>query len=332
MSEFVRHTPVDGALDFHQISQRYRDRQEQVGGNEHSNVVEFSFMAHPLLNWMGDHHIGHPTTDYKRIEDEVNAIDRTLNSFLIFMGDEIDNLHWNPGQFEQMEQTPEQILFFWSIVQYMAQRHKLLLRIPGDHDGWLKKSGFDLQAMVRNEGVNTTNGPTHIVANVGDERYTGFAAHQLPGHSMYNRNHPQARSHRFGAAGPVDWIISNHNHQKSIQQSFAHTELGQVKPVTYIANGAYKPTDGWLQKKGYTPQIRTPEQMYGVSIMLDGKEHNIFVSGDIVEANDAFADIQQGTAGVNRLTPLKTGYNDEDMTKKWPDWDNFADEAPSENE
>jgi predicted phosphodiesterase len=309
MSDVIRHNPVERKT-FGDWMSRFIGRQEDVGGNEYKNKVEFTFTAQPLINLISDWHVGHPTTQYKRIEDEVNAILGTSNSFVALLGDEIDNMNWNPGQFEQMEQTPEQIQFFWAVARELAENDRLLFRISGDHDdSWLMKSGFDLASFVRDMGVNTTTGPTHMISNVGDERYVGLLAHQLPGHSMYNKNHPQMRAERFGAGRGADFIASGHNHQKQISESTVHIGEGETQNVHYIALGPYKPTDSWLQKKGFPPQNPIPNEMFGVSVLLDGQEHNVYVSPDIVEANHSHRDNKKDKTLLQRLSPLKGGWN-----------------------
>lgn len=332
MSEVIRHTPVEGK-DYRQWSKRFRDRQKEVGGNDYHNRVEYTFAAHPLLNLISDWHVGHPTTRYKRIEDEINAIAGTANSFVVLMGDEIDNMHWNPGQFEQMEQTPEQIQFFMAIIRFLAKQEKLLLRISGDHDdSWLKKAGFDLGMYVREHGANTTTGPTHLIANTNGQRYVGFLAHRLPGHSMYNSNHPQMRSDRFGAGRGADFIASGHNHQKQIASGKTYNNEGRTKPIKYLALGAYKPTDSWLQKQGYSPHTNAPHEMFGAAVLLDGKKKKVHTSSDIVKANHARRAMQSKKKTYKRLSPLDVGFRDtEEDEAKWYDWSaKYPDEGPSD--
>lgn len=311
-----RHNEVNDR-SFEEISTKFKDRKESLGGGDFKNKVEFTFLAPTLISLISDLHVGHPTTDYHRIEDEVNAVLGTANSFVVLMGDEIDNMNWNPGQFEQMEQTPEQILFFWAVVRELAAVDKLLLRVPGDHDGWLKKQGFDLNMLVRNEGTNTASGPTHLIANVEAQRYVAFLAHRLPGFSMYNRNHPQMRSERFGAGRGADVIASGHNHQKQIAEGFTHAEEGDTRPITYIALGSYKPTDGWLQSRGYPVQNRDPVEMYGSAILLDGKTHKVYSHPDIVKANHRVRQMQEDDKKVKRETQLNVGHFEEDDENLW---------------
>jgi UDP-2,3-diacylglucosamine pyrophosphatase LpxH len=265
---------------------RFKERQEQVG--QPSNDVALTFLVPSIINLMSDLHIGHPTTHYKRIEDEVNTVSGTPNSYVILVGDLIDNMNWNPGQMDQMEQTPEQIGFMWSIIKHLARGQKLLHNIMGDHDeSWLMKQGYSMSRELRDLGVSYSTGPTFVHIDVRDgkrydQHYELGIAHQLPGHSIYNTTHPQARSLRFGSFHGVDVVASGHNHKKGVARAFTH-ELGKPKPVDMIALGPYKPQDSWLLKKGWPAQ--QPAEMYGTAVYFDGKTHDIVVDMDILRMN-----------------------------------------------
>lgn len=283
--DFERKTPVRGRMDKDSWFDRFKKRQEVVDTEE--NEFVFSFMTPALIGLISDWHLGHPTTNYQRIEDEVDAIVATPNATVILAGDEIDNMHWNPGQYEQMEQTPEQIGFLFEIFDYLISYNKLLHHIGGDHDGWLKKQGYDIQAYLRQNGVTTSKGPTYFTMEVGDQEYKISGAHQLPGHSIYNPNHPQMRSVRFGSMHGSDVVFSGHNHKKGIAKGYSH-ELGHPKEVTFIALGPYKEGDSWLAKKGWGRQKAV--EMFGAAVYLDAYEHFIEAEADILRACDRMSD------------------------------------------
>ncbi|RLI55097.1 MAG: hypothetical protein DRP09_11085 [Candidatus Thorarchaeota archaeon] len=279
--EVVYKTPLPEQGSFHDWSQRFQDRQEVV--NQPYQNVEYDFFAPIVINLIADGHIGHPATDYKRLEQEADEIVQTPNSFVFLLGDMINNMNWNPGQMEEMEQTPEQIEYFRSYMDYLASYQKLLLVVRGDHDGWLLKSGFDMLAEASERyGAHATAGVTQVKANVGAQEYKVGVAHQLPGHSMYNKTHPQVRAERFGGLRGADVIASAHNHGKGYstdwQQNFDGTHQ-----THYVALGAYKPTDGWLAKKGF--KMQDPEQMYGAAVRLDRDSDHIVYYDDILTAN-----------------------------------------------
>lgn len=260
--------------------ERFKERQEKI--NQPNNEVILRFLVPSIINLIGDWHIGHPTTNYKRIEDEVNIISGTPNSYVILMGDEIDNMGWNPGQYQEMEQTPEQIGFLRSIIKHLAGAQKLLHHIAGDHEAWTTKAGVNLQDELPPLGVSVSQGPTYFHMDVGKQHYELGAAHQLPGHSIYNTLHSEMRSVRFGSMHGADVVAGAHNHKKGIAKAFSH-DLGKPQEVTYIAVGPYKSSDSWLMKKGFPAQ--QPEEMFGVAVYFDGKDHEIVADMDILRAN-----------------------------------------------
>lgn len=277
----VERSQVDPPLSLDEWHKRFQERSEQMHKN--GNDISLSFSTPAMINLIGDIHIGHPTTNYKRIEDEINAITNTPNSYVVFLGDLINNMNWNPGQFEEAEQTPEQIGYLKAIFKHLTQNEKLLHAVTGDHDGWLKKSGYDMNRELADEGVSSSNGPTFIHTDVVDQRYEVGLAHQLPGHSIYNVNHPQMRAVRFGSMHGADIVASGHNHKKGVAIAYQH-ELGQPKETTYVAIGPYKAHDDWLAKKGWAEQ--RPEEMFGVSVYLNALVHQVEADLDIVRANE----------------------------------------------
>lgn len=245
------------------------------------NKLDFTATAPTLLNFIADWHIGHPSTHYDRITQEVEVIAKKRNSFAVLLGDMIDNMNWNPGQFEQIGQAPEQILYFRSLLQFLADKRSLLLYVQGDHDGWLMKAGYDPKQEAIARGVHGTNGPTQMTVKYKDGEKRIGVAHQLPGHSVYNPNHPQVRAEREIFRG-ADVIVSGHNHRKGNQRIYPNEWEG-ARPMDLIALGPYKPTDSWLAKKGF--KVQEPEQMYGTAITINPGRGEIYVLDDIVKAN-----------------------------------------------
>lgn len=246
------------------------------------NKLDFTASAPTILNFIADWHIGHPSTHYDRITQEVELIAKKRNSFAVLLGDMINGMHWNPGQFEEIGQIPEQVLYFRSLLDFLSDKHKLLLYVSGDHDGWLMKMGIDPKQEAIQRGVHGTNGTTQMTVKYkGGEKRFGVA-HLLAGNSIYNPNHPQIRAEREVFRG-ADVIVSGHNHRKGNQRQYMNEWEG-AKPVDFIALGAYKPTDSWLAgKKGFKPQ--EAEQMYGTAVTIHTGRGEIYVNDDIVKVN-----------------------------------------------
>lgn len=282
MSEFVRNTPLAEPAIFQDWSQRFKDRQELYPPQ--NDVYSFTFFGPAIINLMSDLHVGNPTTDYGRIEAEADAIVKTANSFVILVGDEIDDMFWNPGQMEAMEQTPEQIGYFRSLLQYFAENGRLLHRIQGDHDGWLTRAGYNIQDDVVNYyKASVSNGPTYFEMQTGRTKYKFHGAHQLPGHSMYNKTHPQMRSERFAGGRGADVIFSGHNHQKGHAEDYSREWPGKPHLIHYVALGPYKRGDEWLSKKGFPTQ--ETKEMFGAAVKIKPGEKHVVYFDDILEAN-----------------------------------------------
>jgi hypothetical protein len=230
---------------------------------------------------MADLHVGSPNTDYKRIDREADKICRTANMYVILAGDLIDNMHWNPGQMEQQEQPPEQLAYLRALLDYCARDKKLLHSIGGDHEGWLMKMGVDINHEMNSRwNASYSKGPTYFHIDVKDQHYEMAGAHALPGHSIYNTNHPQMRAVRFGSMHGADVVFSGHNHKKGVAVAYQH-ELGEPQRTHYIALGPYKSTDSWLEKKGWPKQ--KPLEMGGVVVKFDAKKRDVTVYENITE-------------------------------------------------
>jgi hypothetical protein len=281
---FTRSNPPEPPPTFHEISQQFQTQQGQF--HEIHNQFGFTFPEPPVINLMSDLHVGHATTNYKRIEDEVNAIVSKENSYVILAGDLIDNLWWNPGQMQEMAQTPDQVAYLRSLITCLTEEGKLLHSIQGDHDGWLARAGVTLNDDLIRQGVSVSSGPTYFNMEVqnsnGNQEYNMAGAHQLPGHSIYNTTHPEMRAVRFGSMHGAEVVFAGHNHKKGEATSYQH-EMGRPEETHYIALGPYKATDEYLQKKGFPPQ--EPAEMFGVAVLLGGETHSINVVLDILKAN-----------------------------------------------
>lgn len=277
--EYKRKPPLPKSATYLQVSGQFQERAAQPRTDQEN--VSFTFFAPTIIALMADLHIGAKDTDYKRIESEVEKIRRTAHMYVILAGDLADNMHWNPGQFEQAEQTPEQLVYLRALLEYLGRDKKLLHSIGGDHEGWMMKQGFDINSEMARHGASHSRGPTYFDLRVGKNKYAMAGAHQLPGHSIYNVTHPQMRAVRFGSMHGADVVFSGHNHKKGTAMAYQH-ELGEPQQTHYIALGPYKAHDSWLAKKGWARQ--KPLEMGGVAVKFGAVGRDITIYEDIQEA------------------------------------------------
>ena len=279
-------TPLPETTDFGYWSNRFIDRQRQY--KETAEIqrdhIEIAFPNTTTINFIGDTHIGSPDTDYNRIVQEIESIVETPNSYAVLVGDLVDGMFFGQAQHEQIEDIPEQFAYMQALVEHLGDNDKLLAGWSGDHDMWIKKMGLSAYAeFTKRTGAYLMQGLGYLTAKIGDQDYHLTVAHQLPGHSMYNKTHPQNRAYKFGGAAGSDIVVSAHNHQKGISHQWEKSFGGETHEVIYASLGAYKSTDDYARKKGFAQQ--SPEEMGGVAIRIHKDSKQIEVFDKILEAN-----------------------------------------------
>lgn len=279
-------TPLPEAKDYKYWSDRFKNRQKEYSQTKDviQSNIELSLPQDSTIVFFGDQHVGSSEVDYDRIEAEVARIIETPNTYVILMGDTVDGYFWGgDAQYEEMEQVPEQYQYVRSMTDLLGSKGKLICSIGGDHDGWAKRAGFTpIKEFAEKNNCFFSVGVTYITINIGKAKYYITAAHRLPGHSMYNKNHPQTRALRFGGAVGSDIIVSGHNHQKQISQQPIDKFGGDSQLVHMMALGAYKSSDGYGRKLGLNKL--NPDNMYGSAVKLFKDNKEIVAYYDILKA------------------------------------------------
>ena len=106
------------------------------------------------------------------------------------------------------------------VLDKLAEHKKLLMGFASQHGSeWMRrKSGQDpIKNLYRERGVPYFEGQAYIKLVVGAQQYKLFGAHQLPGHSMYNRNHAHKRAALFKAPN-ADVIFQGDKHSYAVQE------------------------------------------------------------------------------------------------------------------
>lgn len=254
---------------------------------ELENNVRVTLPDTSLVTFQADQHIGGAHTDYARIYQEAELITNTKDSYVILAGDLIDAFFFNPAQYEDIESIPEQIEMARALVKHYDDKDRLLGVITGNHDQWVKRSGFDPYRYIM-EGVKAPylHGISYFALKVKEQLYKLTGNHMFKGSSIYNNVHPQRRAMNEGARGS-DLVFSGHWHTKGISQQ-AFTEFGGTSNVTtLLALGTYKATDEYIKTYGFSN--RSPNDMYGMTVKLDGDRKQITPYFDTLEAHREFA-------------------------------------------
>lgn len=278
-------TPLPTEKDFGYWSERFKQRQEQFTDAKDvmPNKFELNLPEDSIICFIGDQHVGSPEVDYDRIESEVEQIMKNDNVYMIITGDTVDGYFWGgDAQYGEMEQVPEQYQYVRSMMDYLGEKNKIICAIGGDHDGWVKRGGYNpLHEFSKRNNCFYSNGITYITINIGEHSYRITAAHRLPGNSMYNKTHPQIRAIRFGGANGSDIVVAGHTHQKSTSIVPIQEFAGEHRKVHLLALGAYKTGDEYGRKLGFN--ALTPSNMYGSAVKLEKDRKHITTYYDVLE-------------------------------------------------
>lgn len=288
---FVTPLPIEKDFDYWSSRFRVRAEQFQEAAEVKQQTVEITLPgSDACINFIGDLHVGSPYTDYDRIAQEIETIVNTPQSYVMLMGDLVDGFFFNPAQFDQMEQSPEQFQYSKALIEHLAAHDRLLIGWGGDHDNWAKRAGLSAYTHFAQEAkAHYIYGVGFVTLNIGDEQYRLTGAHRLPGHSMYNKNHPGMRAEKFGGARGSDIVVHGHTHQKGYALQPVSEFGGKSRNVHYISIGPYKATDEYARKLGFSQQSEA--EMFGSSILISGKKKKIQYYDSILEANQEIARI-----------------------------------------
>ena len=282
--DFVTNLPPK--KDFHDYSAQFR-RQQAERGDVYVDHAEIQLFDTSLINFQSDLHIGGTETDYARIEQEVELIVNTPNSYVVLLGDLIDNFSFNPPTHETLDVVPEQVRYARELIKYYAEHNKLLAVWSGNHDYWSMRQGVELYDYLL-DGIEVPYffGVGYLTLNAVNEQYRVTGSHQFPGSSIYNKAHPQNRAIRFGGAWGSDLVVSGHWHEKAIAQQTFEGFGGESQLTTMMALGTYKLRDGYTRNKAFAP--RDSVSGFGASAILHKDRHHLEPHSDIVEAHRRF--------------------------------------------
>jgi len=280
----IMETPKKFPRSWTYYSDRFKKRQEQYleTSDVETDHVSIQFKGDTILNFIGDAHIGHSLTHYNRLEQEIETIVDTPNSYVVLLGDIIDGFFFNPAQMEEMEQVPEQYDYMKALVSHLANNRKLLIGFSGQHESWSKKMGLDPFMILSGIGAYYMQGVGHLTAKVDDQEYKITMAHNFPGTSI--------RDNTWGAkrAGQeiqgADVYINADSHKKGHSTQAIDMFGGESRVTHFVTIGPYKPSDEFARKLGFPQQ--SPESMYGSAIKLLAKSKEVLYFNDVLKANE----------------------------------------------
>jgi len=231
---------------------RRRELKDDVEGFPEEVDITIETNEPIIIALFGDQHTGGHEVDYELLAHDVGFIASHPNTYAIGGGDFLDGFFFNPAQDTQISTYNQQRMFVRSMVDEIGHKKFLFLEC-GDHDMWAARNGSTIYDEFRDEtNIPIVRGSTRTRIHLPEVEYKIVSAHQLPGHSMYNKSHPENRESKFGTQA-ADIYIGWHTHEKALAEQVTDTFEEELRQL-YISGGPYKYSDEYAKKKGWSKQ------------------------------------------------------------------------------
>lgn len=154
----------------------------------------------------------------------------------------------------------------WRLAEYVLQRPGWMLLLRGNHDMW-SGSGDPLHWMVRPEAVPLLDWQAQFEVACGDREWRIWAAHDFPGHSMWNKLHAPLRRAKMGGH-EADLYIAAHRHTFALaEEQDEHTGR-----VSWLARArGYKALDSYANVHGFGSNQDRGQSILAVCTPEDGR-------------------------------------------------------------
>lgn len=245
------------------VSQRQEARQEMLSIPSIQSI-DINSEVPVTLALIGDVHAGADNTDYELFGYTLEIVKEVPSVKAVLLGDLVDAFFWNQAAQGDMMNHVEQVRYMQAALDTI--KDEVLCAYKGNHERWSERTTVSplYYKWVEEFGTPYFEGKGTLELNYPKQTYSILGAHRLPGHSMYNDNHPQMREARFGEQGR-DVYVSGHTHHKSYHSQFVNVGGDRIQQH-YINVGTFKEHDNYGADKGYDPF--TDDQLGAVFVTL----------------------------------------------------------------
>jgi len=221
---------------FDNLRQRQKLHQ-RTSFSQDEAMIEINTDKKIAVCFSADWHTGSVAVDYNQLQSNLETILDTDRVYMITVGDLIDN-------FRHFNSLMPILSVLYAILNEFFSKKKWLCACWGNHDIERDEKLYG-QSPVKEmlaKKLIYFNGKGTLKLKVGEEIYIIRMSHRLPGNSIHNPNHPQARELRWNAP-EADVIVSAHRHEPAIQNFY---EYG--RPKCLIQTGTFQTDDGYAKR------------------------------------------------------------------------------------
>jgi hypothetical protein len=228
-------------------TEAFFDVKAQRARQKMHQSVRFPFGPVALF-FVGDQHIGNMGTDVRRMLDEQKMIMETPGSYVVQMGDIVDNFVVGRLIAENWKESAP-VWDQWHLGKHYLEgfKDRLIAVNGGNHDFWHHKvSGIDYTREITPPGVLYDADTLRFRVHVGPAEFKVWTRHKWRGKSMYNPTHGQERGAREDD-GRQDIYVGAHNHTGAVCREFVREASRKIA----IQIGTYKIHDDYATSEGF---------------------------------------------------------------------------------
>ena len=266
--------PIEDVIEMQ--TRRFEQRQKAAKAKKWQQI-KVKIPGPVGLLWMGDPHVDDNGCDWPTLRHHIGIIQSSPAIKGCSLGDQQNAWVGRMAHLWAHQDTSQATAN--RMVEWLVRNMDPILLIGGNHDMWLG-AGDPLTWMSRGANFVFENWRADVeFVFPGGRTCRVVAAHDLPGHSMWNQLHAQLRAARM--AEKADLYISGHRHNWALTQ----LEIPEREQVSWLARArGYKMLDDYALRLGHG------EQQHGHAIMQiidpDAERETGFVQ--------LFADVDHG--------------------------------------
>ena len=263
--DFSLEVELESILQYQEISFSRRVYEVDVDLGEYPVGIVF----------IGDLHIGHVGTDYKRIVEDVNTILDTPNLYVCLVGDycEFSKSRRRKTLHEDIIPANRQLAYLFSYLNRL--RDGLLGVVLGTHENFiLHNSGIDvLEEWCVQNGVPYFRYGGVLNVRVGEVSYRICMRHEY--RYDYSRNITNAIRSMYEMYEEFDIGVLAHRHQSAVQEiDYRGKSVGMVRCGTYKVL-----EDSYAEYRGH----RIDSDVYMPMTILHSREKKFYLFRDFRE-------------------------------------------------
>jgi len=221
---------------------------------------------------LADLHIGNIYTDYERMKKDIEYISNMEHTYVILLGDLVDNYTWKKTDDEMMG-IKMQLSLLEKILETLQD--KIIAIIAGDHEKFTETaSQIDIYRDIFHKYC--INWGTRIVIRVNDNQYRIIARHRYTYNSSHNLTNTVKKM--MEKIGDAEIGIIAHGHIPDYEMFIL-----RGRPRWAIRTGSYKYGDDFLEKIGVLqsqpifPVILLGTNKFYINVVPSFKDANFYI-------------------------------------------------------